>query len=248
MHTNNQNITLVKLLQSLEDDFDTKERKRIFEELKKINPTNEALLGAKTLLEANNWDYKALKNAINKTEDRIEKAASNTKKTTNNNYFKYAAVLLPIAFVLGYLINNTIYNKESIEKFYTREDGLPNYMGTEKNNWYDLMKPYRANKMKDALSVSQEILDLKPQNDTAVYFHGVISYEMKNYKIAKKYLLKIAQKKESIFHYDAVFRLGFVLNNLQEYQMAKQQFETVTKDSNNPFNEKAKEILEQLEK
>jgi hypothetical protein len=246
MNTENQNRILALLLQSLEDDFNPQERMRILEKLKNSQPTDEALLGAKMLLEENNWDYNVLKKAFTKTEDRVDSVASNSKRKKNSAYLKYAAVLLPITFVLGYLINSPFNKKQKIEEFYTKEEGLPNYMGAEKTNWNPLMELYRANKMKEAFAISQQILTQKPQNDTAVYFHGVISYELRNYKIAKIYYTKITQNKESVFYYDAAFRLGFTLKNLNENSAAEQQFETITNDQNNPFNEKAKVVLECL--
>ena len=246
MNTENQNMTLALLLQSLEDDFNPQERMRILEQLKNSQPTDEALLGAKLLLEENNWDYSVLKKAFASTEDRVEIVASNTRRTSNRKYLKYAAVLLPIAFVLGYFVNQSLTNKSNIEQFYTKEEGLPNYMGTEKTNWDPLMELYRANKMKEAFIISQQILTQKPQNDTAIYFHGVISYELKNYKTAKTDYTKITQNKESVFYYDAAFRLGFTLQNLNENKAAQQQFETITNDQNNPYNEKVKVVLEYL--
>jgi hypothetical protein len=246
MNTENQNMTLTLLLESLEDDFNPQERMRILEQLKNSNPNDEALLGAKMLLEENNWDYTVLKKVFSTTEDRIEKIASNTKRTNNTNYLKYAAVLLPITFVLGYFINQSLTNKQEIEQFYTKEEGLPNYMGTEKTNWDPLMELYRDNNMKEAFAISQQILAQKPKNDTAIYFHGVISYKLKNYKIAKTDYTKITQNKESVFYYDATFRLGFTLKNLNENKAAQQQFETIINDQNNPYNEKAKVVLEHL--
>ena len=248
MNTENQNINLSLLLASLEDDFDKDERLRIFELLKNSNPTDDSLLGAKMILESNNWEYTFLKKALANTENRIEALATKTQKTSGQNYLKYAAVLIPIAFFLGYFFNNSLDNKESIEKFYTKEEGLPNYMGTEKTNWDALMKLYRANKMKEAYLVSEQILSQKPQNDTAIYFNAVISYELKNYKKAKTNYSKIVQNKQSIFYYDATFRLGFAIKNLHKNQTAKQQFETVANDPNNPYNENSKEVLEQLDK
>ena len=246
MNTDNQNMTLALLLQSLEDDYNPQERMRILEQLRNNQPTDEALLGAKLLLEENNWDYSVLKKAFATTENRIETLASNTKRPNNSKYLKYAAVLLPIAFVLGYFVNQSLTNKSNIEQFYTKEEGLPNYMGTEKTNWDPLMELYRANKMKKAFVISQQILTQKPQNDTAIYLHGVISYELKNYKIAKADYTKITQNKESVFYYDAVFRLGFTLKNLNENKAALQQFETIKNNQNNPFNDKAKIILDYL--
>ena len=105
MNIENQNITLALLLQSLEDDCNPQERMRILEQLKNSQTTDEALLGAKLILEENNWDYSVLKKAFATTEDRIETLAFNTKITNNKKYLKYAAILLPIAFVLGYFVN-----------------------------------------------------------------------------------------------------------------------------------------------
>jgi tetratricopeptide (TPR) repeat protein len=246
MNTDNQNMTLALLLQSLEDDCNPQVRMRILEQLKNSNPTDEALLGAKILLEENNWDYTVLKKAFATTENRIDILASNTKKKNNSKYLKYAAVVLPIAFVLGYFVNQSLSNKPNIEQFYTKEEGLPNYMGTEKTNWDTLMQLYRVNKMKEAFTISQQILTQKPQNDTAIYFHGVISYELKDYKTAKTDYTKITQNKESVFYYDAVFRLGFTLNNLNENKAAQQHFEKIVKNSDNPFSQKAKEVLKHI--
>jgi hypothetical protein len=246
MNTENQNINLALLLQSLEDNFDTQERMRILEQLKNSHPTDDPLLGAKMLLEENNWDYTVLKKAFTKAENRIEIVASSAKRTSNSKYLKYAAVLLPITFVLGYLINQSLTKKQEIEQFYSKEEGLPNYMGTEKTNWDPLMQLYRDNNMKEAFAISQQILAQKPKNDTAIYFNGVISYELKNYKIAKTDFAKITQNKESVFYYDATFRLGFTLKNLNENKAAQQQFEKIIKDQNNPYNEKAKVVLEHL--
>jgi hypothetical protein len=246
MNKDKQNIDLALLLESLEDDFNPQERMRILEQLKNSHPTDDPLLGAKMLLEENNWDYTVLKKAFTKAEDRIEIVASNVKRTNNTNYLKYAAVLLPITFVLGYFINQSLTNKQGIEQFYSKEEGLPNYMGTEKTNWDPLMQLYRDNNMKEAFAISEQILAQKPKNDTAIYFHGVISYELKNYKIAKTDYIKISQSRESIFYYDATFRLGFTLKNLNENKAAQKQFETIINDQNNPYNEKAKVVLEHL--
>ena len=80
MNTENQNRILALLLQSLEDDFNPQERMHILEQLKNSQPTNEALLGAKMLLEENNWDYNVLKKAFAKTEEKVDSVASHSKR------------------------------------------------------------------------------------------------------------------------------------------------------------------------
>ncbi|WP_445717589.1 tetratricopeptide repeat protein [Flavobacterium sp.] len=245
MDLENQNIFFSRLLQSLENDFDPQERIRILEKLKNSTPTDEALVGAKMVLEANNWDYTILKQAFQKTESRIEKIACTTKKDkTAVKYLKHAAVLIPVGFVLGYFINFALIQKPSIDQFYSKDEGLPLYMGTRKTNFENLMVLYRDNNMKAAFEMSEDILAIQPQNDTAIYFHAVIGYELKNFKVAKADFIKITQKKESAFYYDAVYRLGFTLKKLKEEKAAYQQFSTISKDQNNPYNKKATEILE----
>ena len=164
MNMDYQNITLALLLQSLEDDYNPQERMRILEQLKNSNPTDDALLGAKILLEENNWDYSMLKKAFANTEARIDALATATQKATKINYLKYAAVLLPIAFALVYFIIQSSTTKQNIEQWYPREEGLPNYMGTDKTNWDNLMELYRADKMKEAFVVSEQILTQKSPN------------------------------------------------------------------------------------
>ena len=100
--------------------------------------------------------------------------------------------------------------------------------------------------MKEAFAISKQLLIQKPQNDTEIYFYGVISYELKNYKTARTKFLKINQNKESVFYYDAEFRLGFTLKNLNENKVAQQQFETIKNDQNNTCNEKAGVVLKIL--
>jgi tetratricopeptide (TPR) repeat protein len=237
-----QNITLALLLQSLGDDFNPQERARILEILKNTTPKEESLLGAKMLLADNNWDYTALKNAFETTTNHIEQIASTSPKP-RYTYLKYAAVLLPLTFIFGYFITITYMTKENIDQYYPKEEGLPNFMSPEKTNWDSLMILYRARNMKEAFLVSEEILAKKPQNDTAIYFHGIIGYELKNYTVAQKEYLKIAAMKESVFYYDGLFRLGFALKNRSQIKAAKCQFEKIATDSSNPYNQNAKVVM-----
>ena len=142
MNNHNQNIDLALLLQSLEDDFDKKERLRILEQLKNSAPTDEALLGAKMLLEENNWDYKVLKQAFDTTQDKIEAVALGTKQTQKRHpYLKYAAVLIPFVAIAGYFLLNT---SKSIDTYFIKDTGLPNLMSTSENDWNKLMQTRKS--------------------------------------------------------------------------------------------------------
>lgn len=243
MTNSKKNITLDLLLQSLDDDYDKNERNHILDLLKNNDfADDEALLGAKLFLEANNWDYIALKKAFTKTENRINLITA-SKPKSHKKYLKYAAVLIPIALFLGFLINN---KTKSIDTCYIKEEGLPNFMGNKKTNWDELMELYRAKEMKKAYTVSEKILLNRKENDTAIYFHGVIAYELNNYTTAKKDYNKIILDPKSVFYHDATYRLGFVLNHLQEIEASKSQFRKVILDPNNPYKKSAIEASEYL--
>ena len=108
MNNSNQHITLEILLKSLENDFDKVERARIFQSLKDTEPTDDALIGAKMLLEENNWDYTILQQAFDTTQDKINAVALGTKQTQKLQWLKIEKLstmpcLLYIIFFLLYL-------------------------------------------------------------------------------------------------------------------------------------------------
>ncbi len=247
MTNSKKNITLDLLLKSLDDDFDKNERDHILDILKNNDfADDEVLCGAKLFLETNNWDYKVLKKAFTNTEKRIDQITA--KKTKSQKTFlKYAAVLLPIGLFLGYLISNFNEDKDSIDSYYIKEEGLPNFMDDKKSNWDELMQLYNANEMKKAYVVSEKILLSKRENDTAIYFHAVIAYELKDYIVAKNDYSKVITNPHSVFYHDAVYRLGFVLSHLQENQASTSQFKKVMEDPNNPYQESAVKVFKYLD-
>jgi hypothetical protein len=246
MNLENEPITLELLLQSLEEDFDKKERESIFLELKNSNPTDDALLGAKLILEQNNWDYLILKKVFSKAESRIDTLASQKPSlNSKTKYLKYAAVLIPMALITAYFANNA---NNSIDQFYTKETGLPNLMSGKKTNWEALMQLYKSNHLEKAFALSAQIKAEKPLNDTINYFEAVIAYDLKKYAIAKEGFKKVASNKQSAFFNDAEFRLGFVLNHLNEKKQSKSQFEKVKANNNNPYSDEAVKVLKILQR
>lgn len=244
MSLENEPITIELLLQSLENDFDKKDRELIFLELKNSNPTDDALLGAKLLLEQNNWDYLILKKAFGKAQTRIDTLASQKPNiNSKTKYLRYAAVLIPMALITGYFANNA---NNSIDQFYTKETGLPNLMSSKKTNWDALMQLYKSNQLEKAFALSAQIKAEKPANDTINYFEAVIAYDLKKYAVAKEGFKNVVENKQSAFFNDAEFRLGFVLNHLNEKKEAKNQFEKVKANNNNPYSEEAVKVLEVL--
>ena len=244
MNNSNQHITLEILLKSLENDFDKVERARIFQSLKDTEPTDDALIGAKMLLEENNWDYTILQQAFDKTRDKIEAVALGTKQTQKRQpYLKYAAVLIPFVAIAGYFLLNT---SKSIDTYFVKETGLPNLMSNDKNDWNQLMQLYKSNELESAYQLSEEIGKKKINNDTVIYYKAVIAYDLNKFEMANENFKNISANKQSIFQADAEFRLGFSLLKSGKKEEAKQQFERVKSNSENPFNADAATILKEV--
>ena len=233
-------------MQSLENDFDKQERELILSELKNTTPTDDALLGAKFILEQNNWDYTVLKNTLAKVENRIENLVhTNSRQKSKPNYLKYAAIIVPVALLSGYFINKA--NTDSIDQYYIKETGLPSLMSTDKTNWEELMQLYKSNQFEKALTLTDKIKIQKPENDTLNYFQAIIAYELKKYSIAKDGFEKVTKNKQSTFYNDAEYRLGFALKHLHKNNESKHQFETVKANNNNPYSEEANKVLKILD-
>ena len=206
MNNSNQHITLEILLKSSEDDFDKEERARIFQRLKDTESIDEALIGAKMLLEENNWDYKVLQQAFDKTQDKIEAIALGTKQTQKRQpYLKYAAVLIPFVAIAGYFLLNT---SKSIDTYFIKDTGLPNLMSTSENDWNKLMQLYKSNELESAYQLSEEIGKKKRNNDTVIYYKAVIAYDLNKFEMANENFKNISTDKQSIFQADSEFRLG----------------------------------------
>lgn len=246
MNNSNQHITLEILLKSLEDDFDKVERARIFQRLKDTEPIDEALIGAKMLLESTNWDYKVLQKVFLKTENRIDEIASGTPKAKQQKqqYFKYAAVLIPFVVIAGYFLLNT---SKSIDNYFIKETGLPNLMSSStKNDWTHLMQLYKANELEKAYDFSIKISEAKKENDTANYFKAVIAYDLDKFEMANENFKNVEANKQSPFYNDAEFRLGFSLLKSGKKKEAKQQFEKVKSNSESPYSSEATTILKEV--
>ena len=244
MNNSNQHITLEILLKSLENDFDKVERARIFQSLKDTEPTDDALIGAKMLLEENNWDYTVLQQAFDTTQDKINAVALGTKQTHKiQPYLKYAAVLIPFVAIAGYFLLNT---SKSIDTYFVKETGLPNLMSNDKNDWNKLMQLYKSNELENAYKLSEEIGKKKINNDTVIYYKAVIAYDLNKFEMATENFKKIDENKQSIFNADAGFRLGFSLLKSGRKEKAKQQFEKIQSNLESPYNSEATTILKEV--
>lgn len=246
-----QNLTVERVLKSFEDGFDQGERAEIFKKLENDDTLDDALLGMKLLLQANGWDYRAVKAALDKAENRIDdivlKNESKQTKTQNGfnlKYAKYAALLLPFLAWIGYTTLNTGKN---IDDFYVPETGLPNLMSvSSKNDWKPLMDLYQTGELEEAFTYSLELKEKRVSSDTALYFNAVIAYDLEKYEIANRAFQAVVADGNSTFFYDAQYRLGLSLYQLGKKAAAEAQFKKIKETRLSPYTSEASLILQEL--
>lgn len=244
MRNSEHNISLELVLKSLDDDFDANERKIIFEILKNNDYSDDELAGIKLVLESHNWDHSAVNQIFLNLNNKIDSLAvkhSKTNKKEQFNFIKYAAILITFLSLIGFYLLN---KPNEINKFYIKEKGLPNLMAKGNNSdWNAVMEPYKKGNTKEAFKNVIAINEIKKGNDTAIYFKAVIAYELKKFDLSNEGFKQVGTFEKSVFKFDAEFRLGFSLYQLNKKKEAEKVFQKINNNPESPFQEEAKEIL-----
>ena len=158
-------------------------------ELKSSSNLNESTEGFITLFDLYNGDVQKIKAYLN--DSKIQIINHQKKKPFVTSYLKYAAILLILIGVVSlfFLCND----KQPITlKNEFKEPGLSNYMSAESTtHWEDIMFDYKTKHLKIVDTKLKQQLILFPQNDTLLYFSGVVKYDLKKFDLAKTNLLKI---------------------------------------------------------
>jgi tetratricopeptide (TPR) repeat protein len=244
MKYSKENMNLEAVLESLKKDFDAELRNEIFQILKDHDFEEDDLTGAKLLLEQNHWDHQKVHQIFAHSQNRIDETLKNHRNNSKLNlsvFIKYAALLLPFLAVTSYYFFD---ETDSIDQYYVPESGLPNFLEVKKEtHWNTLMKLYKQNEFTQAYETVSKINEIKPKNDTAVYFKAVIAYELEQFEVSNDYFQKTLYFQNSIFKYDAAFRLGFSLYKSNDKVGAKKVFQEILSDPNHPFQEEANQII-----
>lgn len=174
-------------------------------ELKSSSNLNESTEGFITLFDLYNGDVQKIKAYLN--DSKIQIIQPQKKKPFVTSYLKYAAILL-ILIGVGSLFFQSNDKQPITLKNEFKEPGLSNYMSAESTtNWEDIMFDYKTKDFKKAETKLEKALTLFPENDTLLYFSGVVKYDLKKFDQAKSKLLKITHS-NSAFKDRATYYLG----------------------------------------
>jgi len=191
------------------------------EKLQSKNDRTEEEEGFLELLSFYGNDFQKIKSYLAKSKIEI---TANSKKQKVTPIFsklqKYAAVFIVIIGVGGFTFWMSNQNNQEITFEQTFEEpGLPNYMSSKSSSsWESSMYAYKKKEYLKAAALLKEIEPIKINNDTLIYFKGVVSYYNNDKKDAE-INLKISSSSNSVFKDRSLYYLALL--SLENNNVAK---------------------------
>ncbi len=165
---------------------------------------------------------------------------------SNRRFFAIAASII-VVLGLAYLVFFSWSNDRMIASYELEEPGLPVLMGDETATSFDeAMNAYKLNDLDKSLSILYRIEAKKPDNDTAIYFIGVILARQNKINAALPYLINVSNNPRTRFKQKAMYHLGISYWKENELESARDLFMQLSNDKDSPYSENAKRILRQL--
>lgn len=128
-------------------------------------------------------------------------------------------------------------NVQLAQQYWPHEEGLPVKMST-RGKYDDAMNAYKLGQFEKARKLLEPI-----DSDTAIYFLGVVSFELENFSKAEQAFKQIDEN--SSFFDEAQFRLALVFLCVKKEKKAKEILKEQI-DNKTEFARDSKEILEKL--
>jgi len=164
---------------------------------------SEEINGFIVLYDSFDGDCEAIKNYLSSTEKQI--IAPSQPKTIPFSILKYAAgfaLLIGLGgFLYYYSTTNPATNlssKNAKKKDVFTEPGIPIYMGENpKIEWGSLMFAIEEESTEKAILEWQKIQKLAPENDTVLYFGGIVYFNDNQIQKAEKFFKRNRQIQSS---------------------------------------------------
>jgi hypothetical protein len=134
-----------------------------------------------------NGDPDRIQTYLKKTKEQILKKKKGSGRMIS--FYRMAAVFIVVLgtgifFLLNRTETSTFSDNHTASSEIFQEPGIPIYMGQENSiDWAPLMYAYERDTPQQALKEWKKIEKLAPQNDTLIYFGGIV--HQRNNKLAK---------------------------------------------------------------
>ena len=159
-----------------------------------------------------------------------------------------AAIITLFLLSSAYVIYDSYFSdKAFLKKYYVEEMGLPVLMGEERDLKLDeAMNFYKTADYKSSYHLINDMLAREPENDTFQYFSGVLLMKLNDPQKASEFFMTGAIKENSVYHLDCEYRLAVSLFLSGNQDGAKKIFEKIAGNTQHPYSQSSKNLLEKL--
>ena len=174
--------------------------------------------------------------------------SNNTDNPTKKKPAKFNILLLVASFTLlfgiglSYLIYTHNSNSNQFQVFDFKEGGLPNKMGCS-SILDSAMIDFKQAQYQQTIN---QLLALKSQNDTTIYFIGYCQERLKQQELAMQTYSKISIQSNSKYSMRAAYRRALLLIKKNKKSEAKRLLIELSKIQPNEFSSQAEAILSKL--
>lgn len=224
--------------------------KKLILELRDEKNLSEEVKGFIVLYDSFNGDCNAVKNYITSTEKFIVSKSKPIKRSIS--YLKYAAVLLLILGVGGLLyFGNTTFKPTTITsksnpKIF-KEPGIPILMGDSAQiDWAPLMYAMANESKEKSISEWRKIQKIAPENDTVLYFGGLVYFNASQEQKAEKYF-HLNRQIQSIYNDRSLYFIAIIDWKQNKLEEAKEKFQQLISTTDLELKKAAKNHIKEME-
>lgn len=197
-------------------------------------------------------DCEAIKKYLSSTEKQF--LAPSQPKTIPFSILKYAAgfaLLIGLGgFLYYYSTTNPATNlnsKNAKKKDVFTEPGIPIYMGENpKIEWGSLMFAIEEESTEKAITEWQKIQKLAPENDTVLYFGGIVYFNDNQIQKAEKFFKRNRQI-QSTYNDRSLYFIAMIDWKRGKREEAKKKFQQLASSTDLVLNKAAKNRVKEIE-
>ena len=213
---------------------------------------SEEIKGFIVLYDSFEGDCEAIKNYLSTTEKQI--LAPSQAKIIPFSVLKYAAGFALLIGLGGFLYyysttnpSTNLSSKNAKKKDVFTEPGIPIFMGENpKIEWGSLMFAIEEESTEKAISEWQKIQKLAPDNDTLLYFGGIVYFNDNQIQKAEKFFKRNHQIKSS-YNDRSLYFIAMIDWKRNKREEAKKKFQKLTSSTDLELKKAAKNRIEEID-
>ena len=220
------------------------------EDLRSKTALPEEVKGFIQLYDSLNGDCNAVKNYLKNTKHEVLSPI----KIKSFSILQYAAIFVLLlavgGFVLYYSSSKNLKQPRSLNATIKQpfvEPGIPIFMGNKQSiDWAPLMYAIKKESTAKAISEWQKIEKIAPENDTVIYFGGVVYFNANQEQKAEKYF-KLNRQFQSTYNDRSLYFLAMMDWKRNKFEAARKKFRQLTTSSDLELKKAVKIHLKDIE-